>query len=1703
MKKQKLIIVFLMAIMMILVSANEVKAATRVTFSELENGRNLYCIAGGAHLKDSMEVRAKRNVTTTVNGVTTTKTEYKYVEAGIRNYYRASGTKTINSSFKSTKNERIAAYLLYKGAGYNSSVQGVIWHHTGVFTKALRTSVTANGDARSRKGDNRALYNEAVRQANEKGASISLGSGIKQASSKTQTDGTKVGEKEEVIEDYKVGATSDETNVKSDVVESFKVAASSKSGDKATITGNKATIATENYKIGPMSVKYNGTIDKVTLEYTGGGSTNKVQIEQGGKTFTDVSQIKSNTKFYLINKTEKQVSKVKIHVFKKHKYQKVKYRTLRGSYTKADIPSGWTYVSGKYNSPQSLLKIEKVEEKTEETGAEFTFNLKVKKGDLELIKIGTYGIDGETKTEKLEGMKFKVYCNTLEKWVKKIETKVVTFGEFKEAQEFTTDANGVISIKGLYAAGFGNENYVYTLVETEGNKGYYIDPIRISKTSSDIKEDQDQKIGHMQIDGKNYCSIENVTVFSKNTNKIEITDDRTSGDLIIEKRDYTIENDESIKEEDKLKLQGAQFKIKLVKSEAQFDEKGGLDEKGKYIENKWLMSNDKGTYDYVDLTHDKYLTGEDDPSKAGIFETDENGKIEIKGIVNGTYEIYEVKAPKGYDITKQDKYDPEKQWVNCGEVNISTKENKVTYKILNKKIITKLEGFVWIDGQPKGDKYDYIYKEGSEDKLLGSSKDIRDIDVELRKVDGTLLATTKTVNGRYEFIQKDSGEDRNIYYWDLINSYVLFKYDNDTYIAVDPFTGKELPINSKAQEYQITAPKLNDQTIKDKKDNAYPGEAVTYKSSKTINDYKEILENNKNISTGNYSSDTLKTTPLTGYYNEDNYTVEHINLGLMPKEKPTASVKTHLAYSKVNMNGFKYRYNYDEVLPGTTGQQVDPIYPTEQEQVSPRYYQFDKVYPSDILAYQNDKNNNKLAVYIVYRIDIFNTTPAEGDPNIYKEEKMYINNLKVTDFAGEFENTEGKKREYFEIDTTQLDNDLDPSEQQKTISAWSEDGTLTDKAKDSINEDGIEAGKCKSVYVQFKMKDDLLDDFINKKVDQITPFKTTLNAYHEYLRTDNVWDEDGSAKQYEGARQSNYPDRNEQTNKKYFVHRSIDIEETCNNLYLKFNLPEKQRTISGTVFEDTATKENLDGNKNLGNGIYDNQENTVKTVKVDLVTKTENDTYETAKLYQLDENGKVVRDENGNIKTGTAVVEKGTEQDGTYKFEGVIPGYYYVRFTYGNGTQKIVDTNQKEIDNVNSVEYKSTIITDGSIKNAMEAKDYKVINYVGSNMLNDENKEYLKKAEWYKYTKQEDINNFTRYSTAVDDTKQRADIEKEAYSDNEYKLNEKKDNKDINAYTPKTGISIENDQNLAGNENINEFSNFNFGIITFPKTEITPVKEITNVKLTNQVGTVMTTGNPVDEPQYISDLSKLSETGTTSAKAELDPNLIHGTQLETTYKITITNKSQLDYEGDSYYKYGEDAVDLKGVKVTEVEDYIDKKYKTNVEDLKDISSKIGELQKDGTLKVTSEETNIEFKKKAPETTGDQTSESTTTENTQQNSEGSTTTTKTDTLSVKGWNRLKVGESQTVEYTAVATIASTADDLVYENQARVVSMKLDKLIELNAISENNDYWQKTDNTIITIVPNTGKDKSNTYWIAGTIALIVLGAGFVILKKKVLK
>lgn len=1597
----------------------------------------MYCIQHPHSFADTMDVLRSKGYTgpkkreskieTNSNGEQITTYYWKEITSGSITNYFSKSTKTITTSVDNVDQTKVGYTFDTNNGGYNSKTQKIVWGEAKIMNKVLDIGIKASGGNKFSK--------EAENFAKNNVAKISLNK-------------------------------------------------------------KKTSTKVENYEAGPFSAKFNGKVSSIVVTDVNGKKISGVSFKVDGKKIS-AKDINSGDEFYIINTSSQEIGKIKITTKKSSTYYTIKrteYKGTEGLVEGKKIP--------RY-TPQNVMRV-KVTPHKKTTIASVEIKVTIKKGNLELTKIGTYGIGGETKTEKLEGMKFKVYCKTIDKWIQSNGNKV-KYVDYDKASEYTTDSNGKISINNIWAKGYDNKNYVYTLVETEGNKGYYIDPIRISKTSSDIKEDQDQKIGHMQIDGKTYCTIENVTVFSKNTNKIEITDDRTSGDLIIEKRDYTIENDESIKEEDKLKLQGAQFKIKLVKSEAQFDEKGGLDEKGKYIENKWLMSNDKGT-DFIDLTHDKYLTGEDDPSKAGIFETDENGKIEIKGIVNGTYEIYEVKAPKGYDITKQEGYDPEKQWVNCGKVNISTKENKVTYKILNKKIITKLEGFVWIDGQPKGDKYDYIYKDGSNDKLLDLDKDI---DVELRKVDGTLLATTKTVNGRYEFIQKDSGEDRNIYYWDLINSYVLFKYDNDTYIAVDPFTGEELPINSKAQEYQITAPKLNDQTIKDKKDNAYPGEAVTYKSSKTINDYKEILENNKNISSGNYSSDTLKTTPLTGYYNEDNYTVEHINLGLMPKEIPTSSVKTSLAYSKVYMNGFKYRYNYDEKLSndGTqeVGEEVKEQSPTEQKQVTNKYYSIDKVYPSDIKAHVERKNQDLLKVYIVYRIDICNTTPKGRDPNLYEEQKMYVKDLTVSEFAKTYKNGDKIDRTYFKLDTT-TDQDFDKHAKNSTyeefvenesINQWNsiKEGTAaTFNGNEDINA-GIGPESSKSVYIQFKMTNDLLGDFINKKVGEegISPFTTTLNSYHEYLRTDNVWNVEASDKKYNGAKYEKEPGTTTK-GKQYFVHRSKDIPNSCRNLYIKFNLPEslkKQRTISGTVFEDLVDVNKNSKNTALGNGMMEKGESKVEKVIVDLVSEPTSEA-EAVTLYQLGENKNIVEAVATNNVEGTE--QKGTGQNGTYEFKGVIPGYYYVRFTYGNGDQKIIPISGDEIA-VQSVEYKSTIITDDNIKTAMKN---------GNN------------TEWYKYM------GSTKYSTAVDDTTQRAEIE----GDNSYKLGKAKTSQLINAYTPRTGISIENDTSLNGTgyetkqgeqgltkEYKDIFDGFNFGIITFPKTEITPVKEITNVKLTNQVGTVMTTGNPVDEPQYISDLSKLSKTGTPSAKAELDPNLIHGTQLETTYKITITNNSQYDYvtvnedgtiANDNYYKYGEtNDQELKGVEVTEVEDYIDKKYKTNVEDLKDISSKIGELQKDGTLKVTSEKTNIEFKKKAPETTGDQTSESTTTENTQQNSEGSTTTTKTDTLSVKGWNRLKVGESQTVEYTAVATIASTADDLVYENQARVVSMKLDKLIELNAISENNDYWQKTDNTIITIVPNTGKDKSNTYWIAGTIALIVLGAGFVILKKKVLK
>ncbi len=122
-----------------------------------------------------------------------------------------------------------------------------------------------------------------------------------------------------------------------------------------------------------------------------------------------------------------------------------------------------------------------------------------------------------------------------------------------------------------------------------------------------------------------------------------------------------------------------------------------------------------------------------------------------------------------------------------------------------------------------------------------------------------------------------------------------------------------------------------------------------------------------------------------------------------------------------------------------------------------------------------------------------------------------------------------------------------------------------------------------------------------------------------------------------------------------------------------------ERIVSGVVWED---KRDVKVNDALvADGIRDEQEARVKDIRVDLLE------------VALDENGKPLKQENGDVQTkGIAKIYNGsnfsnattyTNENGEYTFKGFIPGDYIVRFTYSGDASR----NNPEY---NGQDYKST-----------------------------------------------------------------------------------------------------------------------------------------------------------------------------------------------------------------------------------------------------------------------------------------------------------------------------------------------------------------------------------------------------------------------------
>ena len=1428
------------------------------------------------------------------------------------------------------------------------------------------------------------------------------------------------------------------------------------SGESSTILKTNSEKIKMNGNVGTIKLStVTGTITNmiIELEEIGTKKVTSKTINSGSSQVKDWIALYSNpecTKPINVNsiKTDKvYIKNLNNNYLIKSVTIKATNDSSKGYKVNATIWSNIGNVKGKRTSlMQRLLSVDAIQQGKTSNGS-LTMGIEYAKGNILIKKIGVYNENGEKKTDNNVSASFKLYCTTLKKWVSGNATAEKTYvNTIDKATEYKSNT----IVTKLFST------YKYELVEVKVNNPDY-NPIKMVGATSKTGDSQTIKLPV----GKNgeYYTAKSVIVHNNKTNTITVEDERAVGNLKILKVD---DNHKDIV------LSGAEFIIKKEGTE------------------NWIIKNSDGTYNYNGKYEDVVN------NKVGVYTTNAQGIAEINKLKYDTYHIYEIKAPDGYNIEKQDKYDQNKKWIDLGTAVLGATDTNVTYTVTNKKVVS-LEGRVWQDiSKYKNEEIDvenpvyrdeginvgdHVYRETTDALLAG-------INVSLYNADNKVIATTTTDDqGHYKF--------ENLNYWDLAGCYVEFTYDNINYVVVDPFVEKDIKINSKAIEETMTVEELEDDKLTGTKEETkedLPGKAITYKGGNKLTP-KQILDNNK------AQDKDLNITPLTGYYNEETYTIEDINLGLLKKINQEIYVGENLEYIKISLNGYTYTYKYgDEEIMNSQ------FVPTVEKQKN-KFDYYAKLCPTDVAYDSTTKDTEELKVYAVYSIGVENNTITQED-DIYYEKNLYLSELKATYDTDRFELSkdaigdaeENKQFKLWEGENGQAYFTLDETEEKGNVFA--------NGIEPNIQKEPNQPSKRKITHIQFKVKNDVVNKILtNPELVNNSKSATQVFAkgYHEYLRTDNVWTDNKDVIAFNNAK-GTY-DKANTNGTKYYVHKSTEVKDESSGLGLKFELGE-DRTLSGTVFEDNIIE------NTLGNGILDNSEqNRAQKVKVELL----NENGEVVNLYQkVDENGKIGVKTVENNELPKAITT--TNSDGTYTFEGVVPGYYFIRFTYSekdeNGVIKQVMKTADGDKLISSQDYRSTIINtkenNSIIKTAMENKN-NIVNEAKDVLIKYYKKENIdptkmsvgdakKVVEWYKYLGD------TKYSTAVDKitgTDGRTNLD-----ENEYTKNTTLKDNAIPAYTPIISISIENDtideKQIPAEQQLNPqqketekdksariFDAFNFGLIKQNTPNITTDKKLTNVKFTNQAGTTLVSENPASKQStYVTALDAITdETGCKYAKLEIDPELIYGSNVELTYEISIANNSVEDFVEDvsdkdfgDYYKYGTTTAKTlhkKKITVKALEDDLDSKFNYN--------SVPTSTTQTTSFTTRSEPNSITIKPTTVEETDlDETKT-------------------TSYLEMTGWESLESGQSTKTSYTVTALIANDDLDSAYKNDAKIKSLSLDTLTTLTTKAEK--IWE-ADKTVFTITSTTGENRNYIYWYVGAAALVIVASGLIFIKKKVL-
>jgi hypothetical protein len=490
------------------------------------------------------------------------------------------------------------------------------------------------------------------------------------------------------------------------------------------------------------------------------------------------------------------------------------------------------------------------------------------------------------------------------------------------------------------------------------------------------------------------------------------------------------------------------------------------------------------------------------------------------------------------------------------------------------------------------------------------------------------------------------------------------------------------------------------------------------------------------------------------------------------------------------------------------------------------------------------------------------------------------------------------------------------------------------------------------------------------------------------------------------------------------------------------------REMTGKVFLDSTSGELMTGEVRQGDGKYTEGETGIAGVEVTLTETT------------------------GTGKVYTAT----TDQNGDFYIAGYIPGDYTLTYTWGDST-------------------------------------YTVQNYKGT--VYNSNRDQTDK-NWYKT----DVD--TRYTDAIDNYETRKAIDAEIVDTNGEATRTKMD-----STTPTMGIGVEYETTYtasSGDRYTYLVKNVDFGIVERARQVLDISKSVSGIKITLANGQIIVNAQIVDGKLQGDTIKGLTYMGPANGdngfvKAEIDNELIQGAILQVEYEIKVTNNSELDYDSYEYYAYGTQTGDKVTLKPTGVYDYLDNKIildssNTNgweIVSREDYNEKyesdstiIEKYYKEGkTTQTTDDGTEIEVYKWE---TGEGNyieifTEWTETIETQQKTvTDAKLNNKTILENANLEKALLPGESNPVKIYTSKTLANT-DEIELNNDTELA--KIERTTTTGRIPDitNSNVYARGETVIIT--PPTGENQNYIMpIIIGAIALIILGTGVIVIKKKVI-